>query len=201
MTAIDWPERIRRGLWGEDLALRRHRYPVGPRNTWSNLSFALAAVWVALSQVGDVRLVFAVALLLLAIGSAGYHAFKTTFWNNVDWAGMGAKMSVLVVNGIARNAEGLALGAFTVGVVAAMLIAQHMHFDKVMGGLAIAALIPTYLNGDALLATVSLVCYALALLAWHADKKGWRIIGLYGHAAWHCLAAAGGALLFAAQQG
>lgn len=189
-----------RGWWGEDIALHRCRVPYGPRNSWSNLSYLLAGVWVVLTQQGDVRWVMGAALLTLAIGSALYHSTKQIWANNLDWLGMGASMSVLVIHGAFPHADGLALGAFSIGAVVALLIAQHMHFDEVMGLMFLGALVPAYTQGSPALATASVICFALAYGAWQADKRRWKIVGLYGHAAWHAGTAAAMAILFAAQQ-
>lgn len=187
-----------RGGWAEDAQNRRCTIPIGPRNTVSNLAYAAVAVWVVVSQVVAERLVMAAALLLLAVGSALYHATKQVWANNLDWAGMGACMGVLDVVALFPGAPGLTLGAFSISMAASVMIAQHMHFDRVMGGMFLVALIPAYLRGDTTLATVSLLLFALAMLAWQADKRRWKVVGLWGHAIWHVLTAAALGLLFAA---
>jgi hypothetical protein len=191
---------INRGGWAEDAALQRCHFPIGPRNTWSNLSYALAGLWLAVTPGEPIRWIMAAALLMLAVGSALYHGTKQIWANDLDWLGMGASMSVLVVHGLFPHAEGLALGAFTVGAVAGLLIAKQMHFDLLMGGLFVAALIPAYLNGEWRLASISVACFSLAYLAWQADKRRWKIVGLYGHAGWHLLTAAAIAVLFLSQR-
>lgn len=188
-----------RGGWAEDAAGYGCAIPIAWRNTVSNAAYALAGLWVVLTQSGAVRWVMGAALLTLAIGSALYHATKQIWANNLDWLGMGASMMVLVVHGAFPEAEGLALGAFSVGSVAALLIAQHMHFDEVMGALFVAAIVPAYLYGDKTLATASVVLFLLAMAFWQMDRKHWKIVGLYGHSAWHCLTSAAMAVLFAAQ--
>ena len=189
-----------RGGWREDAALHRCAFPIGPRNTVSNLAYLLAGIW--LLQVSDDPMRFAMAafLCLLAVGSAGYHGTKRTFWNNMDWAGMYSTMTVLVIHGINPNVPGGWLGGFSVGIVGACLFAfQVKHVDLLMGGLFLVAAIPPIARGGLWAVLPVVLLFALGYLAWQADKRRWKFIGLYGHALWHVLTAVALALLFVVQ--
>lgn len=188
-----------RGWWGEDIALHRCSPPYGPRNTVSNIAYGLAALWVVLTQSGDVRWVMALALCALAIGSWLYHSRKEIWANNLDWLGMGGSMAVLDVSALFPHSPEMALGAFSIGLVVALLISQHMHFDEVMAGMFLVALVPAYLVGDAGLAALSVLLFALGYLCWKLDKTKGKPLGLWGHALWHCFTAAAMAVLFAAR--
>lgn len=187
MTAIDWEARWAFGGWAEDAELRRKRFPIGPRNCYSNVAYLLAALYLVLTGEGTTRWVVAGGMALLAIGSAGYHAFKTKKWNNADWFGMASVMAPLTVNGVLHSSQGLPLGALSVGLVAASLIAGGKHSDVVMGALFVGASVPPFLAGNIWPVVEAVVLFALAMAFWRADKKRWAIVGLYGHAAWHCL--------------
>lgn len=189
-----------RGGWAEDAQNKRCTKPIGPRNTYSNLSYALAALWLVDNSPDPLRFPMAAWLLLLCVGSSGYHAFKTTFWNNMDWAGMYSTMAVLVIHGLKPDVPGGLLGGFTVGAVGAMLFAfQIKHFDLLMGGLFAVAAIPPLWSGNQAVALLSVGLFALAFLFWQADKRRWKMVGLYGHAAWHVFTAAAMVALFVAQ--
>jgi hypothetical protein len=189
-----------RGGWAEDAALRRCTFPIGPRNTYSNVAYLLAGIWVVVTQPDTVRWVMGPALAVLALGSALYHGTKRVWANNLDWVGMYACLSVLVVHGVFRDNEGVALGALSLSTTMALLWPyQPTHFDWHMGLLFVAALIPAYLIGHPMLALYALLAFAVSYLAWQADKRRWKVVGLWGHAIWHVGTAVALALLFAAQ--
>lgn len=185
-----------RGNWAEDTRRIRCRFPIAPLNTWSNAAYLLAALWLILTAHDDTRWVMAAALTLLGIGSAGYHGTKTTGWNNLDWAGMFACMTVLVVHGLFPRAPGLALGATSITVVVTALYAWSRHFDLMMGGLFLAAAIPSALHGNAALVLLATALFAVAYGCWQLDQR--RVLTRTGHALWHVLTGAAMALLYRA---
>ena len=191
MTAIDWEARWAMGGWAEDAKLRRKHFPIGPRNTASNVAYLLAAVYLMATGEGPARWAIGAGMVVLAIGSACYHAFKTPKTNNWDWAGMGGTMTPFAVNGVLHTSRGLALGAFSIGAVSAALIAwgSTRHSDFVMGLLFLGSAVPAFLAGNFWPAVEAVATFALAMAFWQADRKRWAIVGLYGHAAWHVLTA------------
>lgn len=185
-----WARRIARGGWAEDLALQRAAVPIGPRNTYSNVAYLLAGVWAMLTLPGEARWALGGALIALGLGSAAYHAFKTVATNRLDWAGMGAVMTVLDLHAVFPQAPGLLLGALFIGMVAAVMIGQQfMHFDLLMGALALVAMVPPAVHGHAGAILPSFALFALAMVFWQADRKRLALVGLYGHATWHVLTA------------
>lgn len=188
-----------RGGWAEDAWSHRCRFPIAWRNTWSNAAYLVAGLWLLLTQSVPARWPMLAALLVLAVGSALYHGTKEIWANNLDWLGMGATMTVLVIQGLFPRADGLVLGAFSIGAVAALLISKHMHFDVLMGVLFLAAAIPPVVRGELGLTLVSVGLFAVGYLFWQADKHRSWIVGLWGHAGWHVLTAAAMAALFVAQ--
>lgn len=201
MTAIDWESRWIMGGWREDLRLLRKKFPIAPRNTWSSVAYALAAVYLVAIGEGATRWVVGAGMVVLAIGSAGYHCWKTEPWRNWDWAGMGGTMTPLAVNGVLHASQGLALGALSVGIPAAALIAWGgtKHSDLVMGLLFVGSSVPAFLAGNTWPAIEAVALFALAMAFWYADRKAWAIVGLWGHAIWHILTAAAMPQLYQAQ--
>ncbi len=187
-----------RGGWAEDVSNKRCTLPIGPRNTVSNLAYLAAGVWVVTTQVVPVRWVLGAALLLLAMGSALYHATKRTWANNLDWAGMFATMSVLVVHGLFPRAPGLALGALSVSMVVTVIYAWDKHFDLMMGGLFLAAALPAMLHGALGPVLVSVGWFLVGYLGWQCDKRR-VLLGKWGHAVWHVATAIALERLFLAQ--
>lgn len=198
MSAINWPERWALGGWWEDLYLRRKSFPIGPRNTYSNIAYALAAVYLVVTGSGTTRWVLGAAMLLLAIGSAGYHAFKTERWRTADHAGMVPTMAVLMVHGLLHNSPGLTGGAFMVATVLGAIFAVEKS-DKLLGLLFLGAAVPPLVAGAIGPTLIAVALFALAFAFWVADKRAWAIVGLWGHAIWHVLTAVAMPQLHAAQ--
>jgi predicted membrane channel-forming protein YqfA (hemolysin III family) len=189
VTAINWSARWRLGGWWEDIYLGRKRFPIGPRNTWSNAAYLLAAAYLALTGTGNTRWVLAAGMVVLAIGSAAYHSQKTEATRAWDWVGMGATMATFTVHGALYTSPGLALGAFSVSVVAGSLLAWGQKSDLVLGLLFVAAAIPPMLHGNLWPALEAVGLFAVAMLFWQADKRRWAWVGLWGHALWHVFTA------------
>lgn len=202
MTAIDWEARWAMGGWAEDAKLRRKRFPIGPRNTWSSLAYALAGIYLVATGEGATRWVIAGGMVMLALGSAAYHCWKThprNLWNNADWFGMAATMVPLSIHGLLHTSPGLPLGAFSIGLVAASLISMGKHSDEIMGLLFLGAAVPPFLAGNHGPVLIAVALFALAMAFWQADRKRWAIVGLWGHSLWHVLTAVAMPQLYQAQ--
>lgn len=188
-----------RGNWAEDAAGVGCRFPIAWRNTWSNVAYAIAGVWLVLTQEAGVRWVMAAALLCLAIGSALYHGTKRFWANALDWLSMYLCMTCLVIHGIAPDAPGIVFGAAWFSLPLALLFAfDRKHFDWHMGVLFLIAAIPPVVHGELGLTLVSVGLFGLGFLCWQLDRAR-KIVGLWGHALWHCFTAGAMARLFVAQ--
>lgn len=192
-------QRIARGHWAEDAALRRCWFPIGPRNTWSNLAYLAAGVYL-LQRPTQSHLAMGLALVVLGVGSGLYHGFKTLWANNLDWFGMYMAMGTLVLHGLLPNAPGFAFGAVWMTAMAAALFAfAERHFDSHMAVLFVTALGATVFKGNIALAFLATLLFALGYAAWQADQA--RLLKLWGHALWHGLTAGAMVALFLAQAG
>jgi len=196
-TPTECRRRIARGGWAEDRLLQRCAIPIGPRNTWSNLGYAAVGLLVAWHARTGIALVFGAAMLALAVGSGLYHAWKTPRMNDLDWFGMYAVMSVLVLHGWLPRADGLALGAVAIGGTAGVLFGmQRYHYDWHMLGLFLLAWLRA--TPQSLVALAAFGSMLLAYGCWWVDRHTptrWR----WGHACWHLLAAMALGLTFLAQ--
>jgi len=187
MDPAECARRVARGGWAEDLALHRCRFPIGPRNTFSNAGYFLAGL-ILWAQTGD--LLMPAALLALAAGSFWYHGFKTIIGNDADWFGMYACTMVLVFQRL--HALGWMPVLMALAVLTAWAIAG-IRVDNFVGGVAlICGVLPPWhwMNFAGLgLAGIGYIC-------WQLDKRRSPLIGLWGHAAWHVLTGFGLMLLY-----
>lgn len=194
---------IARGGWAEAAILQRCTVPIEPRNTWSNGAYVLAALVLLIRGPWEEMFPLAGALVMLGVGSALYHATKRGWAQRLDNAGMYAVFTVLVIGGIIPEAPTVAV---PLAAVAAGFLAWRYAFkvkvplDDMMGlMLAIAALRPLAVH-HSWIAVGSLGLFALGYVAWQLDKRHSRIVGLWGHAAWHCLTAGAITWLAVAQE-
>lgn len=194
-----------RGGWAEDAALKRCVFPIGPRNTASNLAYPIASgVVLWLDHRTTAAWVMAIALALLGLGSGLYHGLKVVWANNCDRAGMYLVFGSLVVHGIVpahpatpwlMAGTGLLLAASLVYAIPAT------NLDVQMGVLFWFAAIAAFLHGAVVLPVVSLLLFVVGYACWQLDKARASVVGLWGHALWHILTAGAIALLYLAQGG
>lgn len=202
-----------RGGWWEALALRRLQPPFEPRNTWSNLAYAIvgvgAAWWYGLGESA----VFAVAMVMLATGSALYHATKTLPANRADWMGMMAVGGVLVPHGWLPVGTLHAWVMLLVGGGMGLWYTyqsrtgpdgkpRRLHFDHVVAGMVALASVYPMIHGQWRLTLGAWGLFGLAYLCWQGDRRRWsplRVWGMWGHAAWHVLTAVAFGVLYHAQ--
>jgi len=199
----DCLRRQMRGGWTEDMALERCDFPIGPRNTWSNAAYPLAGlVLYALWSEPQVA-AFALCMLFLGIGSGVYHGFKTRASNQLDWAGMYAVFSALLLHALAPGHQLVTLLTVPVAAATAWGYAYKLNgigLNAQMGLFLGASMIPPLVHGQAPLALAGFGLFLLAYGIWWLDKKHSRIVGLWGHAIWHVLTAAAIALIYASQR-
>lgn len=196
------PERRRaRGGWYEDLTLGRISPPFGPRNTVSNLAYAIVGVLVAATESTDAAAVFAVAMIILATGSALYHAEKTLEANRLDWLGMFAVFGAMVPHGWLPNWPGVPWLMLGVAMLLGWLYLRQrrLYFDWAMGVLLVLSSIRPVWTGAWAGVAVAWAVFAVSYGLWRLDKAGSRWVGLWGHAAWHVGSAVALGLLFSAQ--
>lgn len=192
---------IARGGWAEDRILDRSGPPYGPVNTWSNAAYAIVGVYVAWRYQDDASAALAVALWVLATGSALYHAYKTVWANRMDWVGMYGVFGAIAAHGwlAAWPWASWVMLAAGAGVVAVYRAQHWVSADLAMVALGIVGSIPVVWSGDRRLLAISWGLFALAYGVWHLDKARVRFIGRWGHAIWHVVAAIAIGVLFAAQ--
>ena len=192
-----------RGGWAEDAALHRCTVPIGPRNTWSNLAYALVGVFLALHVHTSGALAMGVALVVLCLGSGYYHAVKTVTSNRFDWVGIYMVFGALTVHSIVPASTVapwlmLAFGAFVAAYFTNPL--NKIDLNAQLGTFLFLSLLPAFFGGGHLLLgglalAVFLLAYALQLL----DEAHSTLTGLWGHAIWHVLSAVAIGLTFVAQ--
>lgn len=193
-------ERLRaRGGWAEDAIRSRCAFPIGPANTYSNLAYAIVGTWLAWWYQDGAAAALAVALWLLAAGSALYHGYKTVHANRLDWLGMMSVLGALVAHGWLGAYPWASWAMLGLGALAGggYLAQRRLHFDAVFAvGMLLAAL-PAYASPWTYAA---LGLFALAYGCHWLDRRRSPLVGVYGHAAWHGLTALAAGVLFAAQR-
>lgn len=165
-----------RGGWWEDKLLKRTSPPFGPWNTYSNLTYALVGAIVAWGRPDHAP--FAVAMWLLATGSALYHSEKTIHANKLDWLGMFAVFGAVVAHAYGfPDWVALALGGL---LGYGYLASKRLHADAVIGTLLVVAALGPRTQHERLALGVFALSYLVSIL----DKQG--LTGRWGHGLWHC---------------
>jgi len=183
---------VARGGWAEDLTLKYCTFPIGPRNTVSNLSYAVIGAIVAAGWPSSASLAFALAMSFLAIGSALYHGFKTFKALQLDWAGMYAVFAAIAVHSMVPESK---LAPWIMLVLAGALAYVYayrlvgVHLEAQMGVLLVVSALRPALMGHWLDVLVSLGFFVLAMGVWLLDRRRSAITGLWGHAIWHVFTA------------
>ena len=191
-----------RGGWREDRDLRRCAWPIGPRNTYSNAAYAIAAAYLLVARPDARTLVLAIALLLLAVGSSLYHGLKTRWANNLDRAGMYAVFGALGAHASVAEHPLAWLAMAVTGTLFAVLmvfVVANVSLDLQMGVLLYFTAVPAFMFGDRAMAAEAMGLFIVGFLCWHADRARLSFIGLWGHALWHLFTAAAIALMYLAR--
>lgn len=194
---------IARGGWAEDRLLNREGPPYGPLNSYSNVAYAIAGSVVAAVDGTAPAAALAVAMWLLATGSALYHGYKTLEANRLDWLGMFAVFGALVAHGYVPSASWLMLlGSVLLGGVYLYVTRKtgQVSFDLAMAVLLVAGSLPPAIHGTWGWLGASWGAFAVGYGLWQLDRRGSTIVGRYGHAGWHIFTALALGLLFFAQR-
>lgn len=205
-----------RGGWHEsylnDCEKGLLQIPQQPVNTYTNLAYLAAGLYVDLRLDSAPSLVFVLTMAYLCVGSSLYHATSTR------WAGMLDVTAIYAVFSSTMVYAGAALvgvdGAplvpvlmFVVAGLAAYLLSSRFRrrMEVVIGvflGLTYLALLGRMaLTGvwtGAPLLGASFALFALAYWFWTLDKAKAFPLKRWGHGFWHLLSAAAAALVFSA---
>ncbi len=204
MTDPDCEAKQRNGGWWEDTLADRCNFPIAPVNTWTNGAYLVAGAIVMWNTKNFAGAVEAASLILLGIGSALYHGFKTRFTGVCDDIGMYLVFSTMTVYAFAPTNRWTPIAMVLVGVAFATWrvfsveadVYQHALLGTFTGGVAMA----DALNGHPFKALVALGLMAFAyLICWRMDRRRTFPLPHWGHGLWHLLTAAGIALLFVAR--
>lgn len=186
-----------KGGWWEDLLEGRCTFPIGPRNTWSNLFYIMAGctVWPHTWAGG-------LSLMLLGVGSFLYHGYKTVFTDNLDNSGiylvMGTLLTYVAFRLFRPDLVSTIIGQslmLSVGLLLAWRL-QWFPMPAVMENIVIGIVVGVaslvlFLHGQALDAFVGLFLFAVAyLVCWQMDRARTYWWPKWGHAHWHILTAA-----------
>lgn len=205
MELIDSCSKLQtRGGWAEDAAEGRCSFPIGPRNTWSNLAYPAVAVALLGVWTDPGTIVMAVALTVLGIGSGLYHGFKTRWANKLDWCGMYLVFGALSVHsfhpGNPNTWMAMALTGVLLAVLFSYVVANKVNLDVQMGLLLWFSALPVVLHGHIALVGTSMALFVAAFVCWELDLAR-HLVGRWGHALWHILTALAIGSMYAAQQG
>lgn len=186
--------------------------PQQPVNTYSNLGYLAAGVYMHVIVGTNASLVFAITMAYLAVGSTLFHATST------KWAGMLDVIAIYVVfSAVAVYAASTLFDATTwtftpaIMLVVAGLVSylfskrykrrMNLVIAIFLGGSYLAVLVNMWIEHDTSAwryLMTSFVLFALAYFIWNLDRK--RIFPLrgWGHGFWHVLTAAASAFVFQA---
>lgn len=193
---------VARGHWGEDEQLHRCHWPIGPRNAWSNVAYAVTGVIPFWLHRSPEAFLFLLAMLALCYGSFRYHAEKTIRANLLDRVGMFLVLVPLASLGVTRLLPWPIDPGIAMVLPALVLTPLAVYYlplkwmDAQIGLLVLLGSIGGVLRGDAWITAGALSSFTGGYACWHLDKDPRRPLGLWGHAIWHLLTALAFALLF-----
>jgi hypothetical protein len=190
------------------------RVPEQPVNAYTNLIYAAAGVWVALSLGTAPAFVFGLALVVLCVGSALYHGLSTRWAGRFDVGSMYAVFSALAVFAIGRsfavNPGWTAAAMLVLGAAMGLLgyLIRGWYAEGVNLKIAIFLIVPYLLAAELIVvhrATAGLhftwgsfVLFGAAMGAWQLDRHCVFPLKSWGHGLWHLLTGLASLLLFLA---
>lgn len=167
--------------------LQRRSAPFGPRNTWSNVAYAIAGFMIhAAGQTLESGIIM-VMLVFLALGSGFYHSTKSSYYNEWDHNGMYFTFGSLAVYGWWPNPFAMLIVAFGLAWVATYW-RKAARLPTQTGVLLCVALMPVFLH-DWREGLTILAIYAFGYGVQRLDHAHSKLVRLYGHAFWHIITA------------
>jgi hypothetical protein len=196
-----------------------------PANTWSSFAFVLAGLLIIRQSGEDVRsqrlnmmtarraypLLYGIALILLGLGSAFYHASLTFAGQFVDVMGMYLLACFILLYNVSRlkalNAKTFVLAYLALNLALAYVLLEFPAMRRyIFAAIVIAALLPEYrvrkqkqpqINGFFLQAAwwtliAAFIIWTLDITKILCNPASW----LQGHALWHILGALAAGLLY-----
>jgi hypothetical protein len=196
-----------------------------PANTWSSFGFVLVGLLVIGQSREDVRrlrssmmtrqraypMVYGIALVVIGLGSAFYHASLTIAGQFVDVMGMYLLACFILLYNVSRltalNGKTFVLACLALNLVLAYVLLEFPALRRyIFGAIVIAALLPEYrvrkqkkpqINGFFLQAAwwiliVAFTIWTLDITKVLCNPNSW----LQGHALWHLLGALAAGLLY-----
>jgi hypothetical protein len=202
------------------------RIPQQPFNTWTNLAYIAAGMFVSAYDPTPASTIFVFIMTYVSISSALYHATSTNWAGRLDVIGtymIFAGLATYALAGVVHRAispteaPGYTLKTAVATVViycVTGLIAELWWHKKEQDGWYFAKLglllLPTLLllvvhivwfpgeNAPEIRGVLgyALIFFAISVLFWVPDRIGKPLVGKYGHSVWHVGTAVGIALLF-----
>ncbi len=196
-----------------------------PANTWSSFAFVLVGLLVIRQSCEDVRrlrssvmtrrraypVLYGIALILIGLGSAFYHASLTFAGQFFDVMGMYLLACFILLYNVSRlkalNAKTFVLAYLSLNLVLAYVLLEFPALRRyIFGAIVVAALLPEYrvrkqkrpqINGFFLQAAwwtliVASIIWTLDITKILCNPNSW----LQGHALWHLLGALAAGLLY-----
>lgn len=184
--------------------------PQQPVNTYTNLAYLAAGLYIDLWLDSAPSLVFVLTMTYLCIGSSLYHATSTRWAGMLDVTAIYAVFSSTMVYALAALVGGAelafvpALMFVVAGLAAYMLSSRFRRRMEVVIGVFLGCTYAAILIRMAIMGTwtgwlwlvISFVLFALAFWFWTLDKAKAFPLKRWGHGFWHLLSAAATALVF-----
>lgn len=181
------------GGWWEDQLVNRCKFPIGPRNTFSNLAYVAAGILVLLKSMALANIEFAAALVFLGVCSGTYHGFKTPATGKLDDAGMYAVFSSLLFYVLSPHYPLIGLFMLIASILTVMELGFHSrssYLHPFVGLTTVLCVVYVALNDNPLIAGISLLIFGGAYIIWWMDKKKtFTVAPKWGHAFWHLFTA------------
>ena len=191
-----------RGGWHEDQLANRCTFPIAPVNTYSNLAYVLAGLFIFSQLPNLAGFVQALAMAYLGVTSALYHGTKRGWAAKLDHSGMYAGFTALTVYVLAPTNPFIGPTMALVAPIVAWRLAYHSSWTLLypfMGVFVTISFLAGVLNGDPLLAATGLLTLVFAYIIWWRDKKKLFWPAGWGHGLWHVLTATAFVALFLAR--
>lgn len=188
-----------RGGWAEDQLVNRCKFPIAPVNTYSNLAYVLAGLFIFKNLPNLAGFVQALAMVYLGVASALYHGTKRGWAAKLDHSGMYVGFTALTVYTLSPTSPFIGPVMALVATIVAWRLAYHSSWELLypfMGVFVAICFLAVALNGSLVLAIGSLGTFGLAYIIWWADKRKTFWPKKWGHGLWHILTAAAFTMLF-----